>query len=240
MLNRACSHACFSAWKRHDSKNVLRPTNNTLVHYRSNNNSFNSKTSISALQQHLRSMDYSSGFGSEPSLFGDPTEQPFAQHRPPQTQSESSATLIGDDPLGSPGFATPYSPHIPHPSSDDLDHPGFASQTPISPGFQDDGGFRSPGYAGDDSPAESPKALAHPDQQQHPQEQHQGGEHNQKPETRGQGSFRGQQQRQVAQYKLQAKIVALERTGRKDPILRFDVQVRLLKIYPYCKSSSDN
>ncbi|KAG0639288.1 hypothetical protein HOY80DRAFT_905199 [Tuber brumale] len=176
-------------------------------------------------------MDYSSGFGSEPGLFGDPTEQPFAQHRPSQTQSEPSTTLIGDDPMGSPGFATPYSPHIRQSSSDDLDHSGFASQTSITPGFQDDGGFRSPGFAGDDSPIESPKTLAHPDQLQHRQEQQQqhGGEHNQRPEAQGQGSVRGQQQRQVPQYKLHAKIMALERTGRKDPILRFDVHTNLPK-----------
>lgn len=34
------------------------------------------------------------------------------------------------------------------------------------------------------------------------------------------------QQRPVPQYKLQAKITALERSGRKDPVLRFDVYVR--------------
>lgn len=33
------------------------------------------------------------------------------------------------------------------------------------------------------------------------------------------------QQRPVPQYKLQAKVTALERTGRKDPVLRFDVYV---------------
>lgn len=33
------------------------------------------------------------------------------------------------------------------------------------------------------------------------------------------------QQRPVPQYKLQAKVTALERTGRKDPVLRFDVHV---------------
>jgi hypothetical protein len=36
------------------------------------------------------------------------------------------------------------------------------------------------------------------------------------------------QQRTVPQYKLQAKITALERSGRKDPVLRFDVYVRSL------------
>jgi PX domain len=34
------------------------------------------------------------------------------------------------------------------------------------------------------------------------------------------------QHRQPPQYRLQAKITALERTGRKDPVLRFDVHVR--------------
>jgi hypothetical protein len=34
------------------------------------------------------------------------------------------------------------------------------------------------------------------------------------------------QHRQPPQYKLQAKITALERTGRKDPVLRFDVHVK--------------
>jgi hypothetical protein len=33
------------------------------------------------------------------------------------------------------------------------------------------------------------------------------------------------QQRPVPQYKLQAKVTALERTGRKDPVIRFDVHV---------------
>lgn len=37
-----------------------------------------------------------------------------------------------------------------------------------------------------------------------------------------------QQSRQGPQYRLQAKITGLERTGRKDPVLRFDVYVCLL------------
>jgi hypothetical protein len=52
--------------------------------------------------------------------------------------------------------------------------------------------------------------------QQHrsePQRYHSGARHTQ------------QQQPQGPQYKLQAKITGLERTGRKDPILRFDVHV---------------
>jgi hypothetical protein len=38
------------------------------------------------------------------------------------------------------------------------------------------------------------------------------------------------QENQGPQYKLQAKITGLERTGRKDPILRFDVHVRTRSI----------
>jgi hypothetical protein len=42
------------------------------------------------------------------------------------------------------------------------------------------------------------------------------------------------QQPQGPQYKLQAKITGLERTGRKDPILRFDVHVSgFTSNYPY-------
>ena len=37
-----------------------------------------------------------------------------------------------------------------------------------------------------------------------------------------------QQQQRAIQYKLQAKVTGLERTGRKDPILRFDVYVSFL------------
>ena len=39
------------------------------------------------------------------------------------------------------------------------------------------------------------------------------------------GAARQSQRQNLPQYKLQAKITSLERTGRKDPILRFDVHV---------------
>jgi len=57
-----------------------------------------------------------------------------------------------------------------------------------------------------------------PHQHQQPQQRRQvsGGD------TRGQA----QGQRQVQQYWLQAKVTALERLGRKDPVIRFDVHVR--------------
>lgn len=62
--------------------------------------------------------------------------------------------------------------------------------------------------------------------------QHAGDE---QPQSQGQADAlvgQGQQQQQARkptypQYKLQAKITGLERTGRKDPIMRFDVHVRM-------------
>ena len=66
-------------------------------------------------------------------------------------------------------------------------------------------------------------AAQAPEQQAYQQSQYAGQQQQQRP-----GAARYQQarqQRQVPQYKLQAKITALERTGRKDPVLRFDVNV---------------
>lgn len=52
-------------------------------------------------------------------------------------------------------------------------------------------------------------------------------EENRRPQSaRYHGASAQQQQRQHVQYKLQAKITGLERSGKKDPILKFDVYVR--------------
>ncbi|KAK6532720.1 Vacuolar protein sorting-associated protein 17 [Arthrobotrys megalospora] len=51
------------------------------------------------------------------------------------------------------------------------------------------------------------------------------------PQVRSSSKQAGQQQQQrpLVQYKLRAKVTGLERTGRKDPILRFDVHTNLPK-----------
>ena len=66
----------------------------------------------------------------------------------------------------------------------------------------------------------------YPGQQQQapPQPQYQAQPHRSEPQRYHQTNRQGQQP-QAPQYKLQAKITGLERTGRKDPILRFDVHV---------------
>lgn len=85
--------------------------------------------------------------------------------------------------------------------------PGTASEN------GDHGQSQTPGQEGPQSP---------PQQQQAPaqgQAEHQ--RHGQPQRYHG-----NRQQQQRPQYKLQAKVTGLERTGRKDPILRFDVYVR--------------
>jgi hypothetical protein len=66
--------------------------------------------------------------------------------------------------------------------------------------------------------------------QQHPQYDHGASQQSQAQEQHFAGGAPAGQEQQTrratyAQYKLQAKITGLERTGRKDPILRFDVHV---------------
>ena len=72
-------------------------------------------------------------------------------------------------------------------------------------------------------PAQSNPSYAAQGQQQHPPP-HGQQEHQRHEPQRYHHTARQQRQHQP-QYKLQAKITGLERTGRKDPILRFDVYV---------------
>lgn len=62
-------------------------------------------------------------------------------------------------------------------------------------------------------------------QQQQPQQQGQQQQQRAGGPNRYRGTIRPAQRQNLPQYKLQAKITALERTGRKDPVLRFDVHV---------------
>ncbi|KKY22673.1 putative vacuolar protein sorting-associated protein vps17 [Phaeomoniella chlamydospora] len=63
--------------------------------------------------------------------------------------------------------------------------------------------------------------------QQYQAQQHQEQRHISPGQVRYQASQAARTPRTVPQYKLQAKITALERTGRKDPVLRFDVYTNL-------------
>lgn len=52
------------------------------------------------------------------------------------------------------------------------------------------------------------------------------GEENRRPQSARYHGVPPQQRQHVPQYKLQAKITGMERSGKKDPILKFDVHVR--------------
>jgi hypothetical protein len=72
--------------------------------------------------------------------------------------------------------------------------------------------------------AQPPHSAAYdaPQPQQHQQAQQQAPTQGQQPQR-----YHGTRpQRQQQHYKLQAKVTGLERNGKKDPILRFDVYVR--------------
>nr|POE79570.1 vacuolar protein sorting-associated protein 17 [Quercus suber] len=64
-----------------------------------------------------------------------------------------------------------------------------------------------------------------PEQQQQ-WEQQRGGEENKRPQSARYHNIQSQQRQHMPQYKLQAKITGLERTGKKDSILKFDVYFR--------------
>jgi hypothetical protein len=71
--------------------------------------------------------------------------------------------------------------------------------------------------------AESIRSQSNQQQQGPPQQQYQAQPH--RPEPQRYHQTNRQVQQPQPHYKLQAKITGLERTGRKDPILRFDVHV---------------
>ena len=73
-------------------------------------------------------------------------------------------------------------------------------------------------------------------QQQQQQQQRQQLYQQQQRPSRYQSGGRATQRQNVPQQKLQAKITGLERTGRKDPILRFDVHVSMSYLSKLCRA----
>ncbi|ETI23834.1 hypothetical protein G647_05640 [Cladophialophora carrionii CBS 160.54] len=112
----------------------------------------------------------------------------------------------------------PDSPYLPPP-----DQPG-------TPGFGDNTvpGEAAQGQQPAGVPQHSQAPAHHPHDAQAGQQGHQyTGQAQQRPGAARYHSTR--QNRPVPQYKLQAKVTALERSGRKDPVFRFDVYTNLPK-----------
>lgn len=169
-------------------------------------------------------MDYRSTIADDehpagPSPWG--SSSPSASPR----RSQSTFSSVGNEPP----------PPMPYQYAAQDSSNGFAHE---DPGVN---AFRRPGTAGStaSTTAYDPPEHPAPSEQSdvtHEPHQHQAGV---LPQSQVQGQPSGghpsgqDQQAQQAQrpkgpqYKLQAKITGLERTGRKDPILRFDVHVSL-------------
>ncbi|EFE43414.1 hypothetical protein TRV_01799 [Trichophyton verrucosum HKI 0517] len=98
----------------------------------------------------------------------------------------------------------------------------------------DEGGERvhSPGvsdHPADSHPVGSPEAqAAYRHDSQHQQEYRQQQQRSQAP-SRYQTGARQQARPNAPKYKLQAKVTALERTGKRDPVIRFDVHTNIPK-----------
>ncbi|OTA92970.1 hypothetical protein M434DRAFT_395976 [Hypoxylon sp. CO27-5] len=141
------------------------------------------------------------------------------------------------DPPGNEPSSSSYQYGVPDPSN------GFAQEDPGVNAFRRPGTASStastPAYDASEqsSTSQQPESGEEQQHQQPPatpqRSQTQGRPSGESPSS-GQEQQRQQQQQQPQrprgpQYKLQAKITGLERTGRKDPILRFDVHTNIPK-----------
>ena len=123
----------------------------------------------------------------------------------PYTSNQSSSGFSQDDKIGGGSYQEPGS-SVGEGSVTESDgqRPDTADSIRSQPEQQQ-------AYAGQQQQAPSPSQYQAQAHRGEPQRYHQ--------------TNRQAQQPPAPQYKLQAKITGLERTGRKDPILRFDVHV---------------
>ncbi|KAI9852591.1 MAG: Vacuolar protein sorting-associated protein 17 [Thelocarpon superellum] len=127
--------------------------------------------------------------------------------------------MAGSDPPSSP-LAARLSP-------DHRETSGFMSPTAVAHDTSGDNPFREDAHDGAEHGENGADAT--------PSQQHEDGERSQQspsPEQKARpqryhGAAKPASRTGAPQYKLQAKITGLERTGRKDPILRFDVHTNL-------------
>ena len=166
--------------------------------------------SFPALNQ-APSMDYSAE-GADPALHG---SSPWGSSSPRAHRTGFSApeSDVPDSPVPTPGHAHSR-------SQDSISANPFASEpgTPALPQSQPP----SPDTKAAQKSTQGPPAAAHPPHDTAPSQQ----QKQQQAMRPGAARYHNaRQQRPVPAYKLQAKVTALERTGRKDPVIRFDVYV---------------
>ncbi|KAK4163237.1 putative vacuolar protein sorting-associated protein 17 [Cladorrhinum sp. PSN259] len=190
-------------------------------------------------------MDYSASIQDDQHVEGDPWGSPNSSPRQNRTGFGASiASLTGDIPeasyqypsqnssngLGDGGFGGGNEQEYRRPDTASTDSAGDSlpaesrseEAVPAVQHYTENQGFG----AGDQPPPMSPNPQQQPSQkpaggQAHPRE---GQQQSQQPQPQQQQQAR---RPQAPQFRLQAKITGLERTGRKDPILRFDVYTNL-------------
>lgn len=151
----------------------------------------------------------------------------------PVASPEHNRTSFASEPTDGPISPIPYNAAQSR-SDYSSDHDTMAGDESthngsIGPNMSSDNGDsdRRPGTA--DSMPESSNQRYPQQQSQQPQVQHQ-----QQQQQDSQKYHSGARAPQKQQYKLQGKITGLERTGRKDPILRFDVYVSIISLIIFC------
>ena len=168
----------------------------------------------------------SSPWGSSPISTPQSNSSNFGQSEPPMSPYSADRQAPANyednhDNVGSEGFQRPVSSGTVSTTDDGSNRPYTADSAQAA--FE---GSQS-GFVGQQQPQQQePQSQQSPQQQYGQQQDPRQYEH--QPQRRVQSYNSGGQQTQrqsTTQYKLQAKITGLERTGRKDPILRFDVYV---------------
>lgn len=126
-----------------------------------------------------------------------------------------------------PPLASPYNPtHQTSYSQDEaIGAGGYRPESSTGTGSVTESDGRRPDTA-ESTPSQQDQqhSLAGQQQQQSPSYEHSQQPHKPEPQ-RYHSAGRQAQHPPAPQYKLQAKVTGLERTGRKDPILRFDIHV---------------
>lgn len=133
-----------------------------------------------------------------------------------------SPTPRKDRASGSDVPSPPLPPQLQSPYGDDSGIQGRMESSSPTPGREENNGSNSPDLSArlQDARIGDPESARQ--QSQHPQSAQQ---HKPQPARYQTGARQNNRQHNIPQYKLQAKVTGLERVGKKDPILRFDVYV---------------
>lgn len=172
-----------------------------------------------------------------------PANLRFQRRQSERAYVESSYRVSGTPTMEYPTGSSPWasSPEASRASfggevpREDLPAPAVQQAGSSSGGIEGEGSFNGGGdrqHSGGWTPEPQHQQWQQPRPHQQPQEHPRvtSGEENKRPASGRYHSVQQppQQRQHMPQYKLQAKLTGLERTGKKDSILKFDVHVRIM------------